>query len=623
MDDTIFYYLAIVPLLGMLAQLLAWWIRVPSILLLLGFGVLLGFWMNPDEILANLIDSESASTLGPKLVFPLVSLAVAVILFEGGLSLRFSELHAAAGGAVVRLCTVGVVVSWALGSLFAWVVLGLHWQLAVLLGAILVVTGPTVVSPLLRHIRPERSIGAVVKWEGIIIDPIGAILAVLVFEQLFHSHHHGEGHTAMYSPFVGILKTGLIGIGIGCATSWLLTLVVKRYWLADYLHGLAFLASALSVFALSNWLMHESGLVTVTVMGIYLANQKSISIEHVVEFKENLGVFLISSLFIVLGSRLDLAVLGEVGWKGVLFVALMILIVRPISVLAAMWKSKMSWNEKLFLAFLAPRGIVAAAVVSVFSLRILASGEQDPGFIHDAEMLVPATFMLIVGTVAVYGLGAAPLARRLGLADANPQGILFGGASPWIRDLAIILKEVGYSVVLLDTNYHNVAAAKMAGLTAYCKSVLSDFAREEVDLAGVGKFLALTPNDAVNAMAAAEFSHVFSRQNVYRLSAVDAKKGERAKLGEVSKGRELFADAWSEERLQKVYENGYRPKLTSITEEFTYEDFQHEHGEDVMVMVVIEKSGIVIVNTSDVELEPKSGQAVIALVRSEEAASGE
>ena len=179
MDDTIFYYLALVPLLGMLAQWLAWWIRVPSILLLLGFGVLLGFWMNPDEILARLTDGESSSALGPKLVFPLVSLAVAVILFEGGLSLRFSELRAAAGGAVVRLCTVGVAVSWFLGSLFAWLVLGLHWELAVLLGAILVVTGPTVVSPLLRHIRPERSIGAVVKWEGIIIDPIGAILMVL------------------------------------------------------------------------------------------------------------------------------------------------------------------------------------------------------------------------------------------------------------------------------------------------------------------------------------------------------------------------------------------------------------------------------------------------------------
>jgi hypothetical protein len=420
-----------------------------------------------------------------------------------------------------------------------------------------------------------------------------------------------------------MLKTAVIGIGFGCATAWLLTVVVKRYWLPDYLHGLAFLASALSIFALSNWLMHESGLVTVTVMGIYLANQKSISIEHVVEFKENLGVFLISSLFIVLGSRLDLAVLGEVGWRGVLFVALMILIVRPVSVWAAMWKSKMAPNEKLFLAFLAPRGIVAAAVVSVFSLRILATGDKDPGFIYDARMLVPATFMLIVGTVAVYGLSAAPLARRLGLADANPQGILFGGASPWVRDLALVLKEAGYSVVLLDTNYRNVSAAKMDGLTAYCKSVLSDFAHEEVDLAGVGKFLALTKNDAVNAMAAADFSHVFGSQNVYRLPASDAKKGERAKIGEVSKGRELFAEAWSEQRLQIVYENGYRPKLTSITDEFTFDDFLHEHGEDVMVLMVIDKSKIITINTAGQELQPKSGQSFIALVQSAHGAKSE
>ena len=274
MDDTIFYYLAIVPLLGMLAQLLAWWIGVPSILLLLSFGVVLGFWMNPDEILARLSADGSGENLGPTLVFPFVSLAVAVILFEGGLSLRFNELRAAAGSAVVRLCTVGVLVSWVLGSMFAWLILGIAWQLAILLGAILVVTGPTVVSPLLRHIRPERSIGAVVKWEGIIIDPIGAILAVLVFEQLFPSHHHAGDHVAMHAPLIGMLKTTLIGLGIGCATAWLLTLIVKRYWLPDYLHGLAFLASALSVFALSNWLMHESGLVTVTVLGIYLANQK-------------------------------------------------------------------------------------------------------------------------------------------------------------------------------------------------------------------------------------------------------------------------------------------------------------------------------------------------------------
>ncbi len=612
MDDQIFYYLALVPLLGMLAQLLAWWIRIPSILLLLGFGVLLGFWMNPDVILRELSGDD---TLGPKIVFPLVSLAVAVILFEGGLSLRFYELKSAVGGAVLRLCTVGVLISWVLGSLLAWGLMGIHWKLAVLLGAVLVVTGPTVVAPLLRYIRPNRKIGSVVKWEGIIIDPIGAILAVLVFEQLFHDPHHATEASSLWGPLVLIARTTLIGVGFGCCTGFILTQTVKRYWLPDYLHGLAFLASALAVFGLSNWLMHESGLVTVTVMGIYLANQKQISIEHVVEFKENLGVFLISCLFIVLGSRLDLAVLGEVGWRGALFVLLMIVIVRPASIFGAMFKSGLNRNEQIFLAFLAPRGIVAAAVVSVFSLRILATTGQDAELIHDAEMLVPATFMLIVGTVAVYGLGAAPLARYLGLAEANPQGILFGGATAWIRDVAVILKDCGYTVVVVDTNYQNVSAAKMAGLNAHCKSILSDYVHEEINLAGVGRFLALTKNDAVNAMAAAEFSHLFGSQNVYRLLPGDAKKGERSKVGEVARGRELFAEEWAEERFQQAYEAGFRPKLTRITEEFTFENFESEYGDEVLVLFVMEDSGILHINTADYELKPKKGQSVIAMVK--------
>ena len=336
----------------MLAQLIAWWVRVPSILLLLGFGVLLGFWMNPDTMLEEMSGDKTLG-MGPKLVFPLVSLAVAVILFEGGLSLRFHELKDAVGGAILRLCTIGVAVSWVLGSLLAWWLLGIQLKLAVLLGAVLVVTGPTVVAPLLRHIRPNPKIGSVVKWEGIIIDPIGAILAVLVFEQFFHDHgSHLHEATSYMNPIILILKTAAIGIGFGWGAAFILTQLVKRYWLPDYLHGLSFLASALAVFGLSNWLMHESGLVTVTVMGIYLANQKQISIEHVVEFKENLGVFLISCLFIVLGSRLDLTVLGEVGWRGVLFVVLMILIVRPLSVFAAMWKSGLKREEQIFLGLL-------------------------------------------------------------------------------------------------------------------------------------------------------------------------------------------------------------------------------------------------------------------------------
>ncbi len=596
----------------MLAQLIAWWIRVPSILLLLGFGVMLGFWMNPDTMLQQISGSE---TLGPKIVFPLVSLAVAVILFEGGLSLRFHELKDAVGGAIVRLCTIGVVVSWGLTSLLACLLLGIDWKLAVLLGAVLVVTGPTVVAPLLRYIRPNPKIGSVVKWEGIIIDPIGAILAVLVFEQFFHHGHGHEVATSVWTPVITILKTSAIGIGFGCTAALILTELVKRYWLPDYLHGLAFLASALGVFGLSNWLMHESGLVTVTVMGIYLANQKQISIEHVVEFKENLGVFLISCLFIVLGSRLDLTVLGEVGWRGIVFVVLMILIVRPLSVFAAMWKSGLNREEQIFLAFLAPRGIVAAAVVSVFALRILGEAEPGSKLFEDASVLVPATFMLIVGTVSVYGLGAAPLARRLGLAESNPQGILFGGATAWIRDVAAILQSSGYRAVLVDTNYQNVSAAKMKGLTAHCKSILSDYVHEEIDLAGIGRFLAITKNDAVNAMAAADFSHLFGSQNVYRLLPADADKGNRSKVGEVAKGRELFQEEWGEDRFQEAYQNGFRPKLTKISEAFTFHDFETKYGDQVLVLFVVDSNGLLHINTADYDLEPTPGQSVIAMVK--------
>ncbi len=613
MDDHIFIYIALVPLLGMLAQLIAWWLRIPSILLLLTFGVVLGFWMSPDQILA---ETSGDSSLGAKIILPFVSLSVAVILFEGGMSLRFAELRQAAGSAVVRLCTAGVAISWILGSLLAWWLLQIEIRVAVLLGAVLVVTGPTVVAPLLRHIRPKRKIGSILKWEGIIIDPIGAILAVLVFEELFHIHQANEVILAL-TPAINIIKTLAIGIGFGCASAFVLVNAVKRYWVPDYLHGLTFLATSLAVFAVSNLLMHESGLVTVTVLGICLANQKQISIQHVVEFNENLRVFLISCLFIVLGSRLDLGVMAQVGWRGVMFVALMILLVRPISVFASMWKSGLKRNEQVFLAFLAPRGIVAAAVVSVFALRILSSTHVDEALAEDAAILVPATFMLIVGTVAVYGLSAAPLARRLGLAEANPQGILFVGADSWIRDVAKTLQDAGYAVVLIDTNYPNVSAAKMQGLPAHCKSILAESVRENINLVGIGRMFALTKNDAVNAIAAREFAHMFGSKNVFRLRPCDAEKGERSKVGYVAQGRELFSDDWSEARLQQAYGRGFRPKLTQMSHEFNYEDFKAEHGDDVVVLMVIDRNGVITVNTADFDLEPEADQSVLALVQPE------
>lgn len=611
MDDPIFLYLALVPVLGISAQIMAWWLRVPSILLLLTFGVCLGLWLNPDKIIAEASGNE---TIGTRLVFPIVSISVGVILFEGGLTLKLHELRESVGPAIVRLCTIGVIISWVLTTLLASWLLDLHYSLAVLLGAVLVVTGPTVIAPLLRHIRPNRKIGSVIKWEGIVIDPIGAILAVLVFEHFFHSSGHDSETAAWFSPLVGILTTMAIGLSVASITGLVLVQFVKRYWVPDYLDGVFFLAAAVGAFAVSNMLMHETGLVTVTLLGIYLANQKQISIEHVMEFKEHLSVFLISCLFIILGSRLDLAIMGEVGWRGAAFVALMILLVRPISVFGAMIGSRLTRREKVFLAFLAPRGIVAAAVVSVFSLRILATS-HDPVIVAGANLLVPATFMLIVGTVAVYGLAAAPLARRLGLADANPQGILFAGADPWVRDIAETVKEAGFAVVVVDTNFRNISATRMLGITAYCKSILADYVRNRVNLTGIGKLFALTKNDAVNEMAVREYSHMFGSANVFRLRAKDAEKGARSKIGQVSHGRTIFDEEWDEQRLVKAYRDGYRAKVTKLSEEFTFDDFKAEYDHDFLLLMTISDKDIIDVNTIEDKLQPAADDTVIALVQ--------
>ena len=271
--------------------------------------------------------------------------------------------------------------------------------------------GPTVVAPLLRHIRPARRVASVVKWEGIVIDPIGAVLAVLVFEELLAAH---DGENAIAQAVWLLTKTALIGLLIGGASSWMLIQLMKRYWVPDYLHGVFFLATALAGFAISNLLQEESGLVTVTVLGILLANQRSIPIHHVIEFKEHLGVFLISCLFIVLGSRLNPAVFLDLGWRGIAFLMALILIVRPISVFLATFATNLSISERTFFAFLAPRGIVAAAVTSVFALKVASLAGERAGFeqlVDQAEQLVPITFLVIVGTVAFYGLSAGPLAR--------------------------------------------------------------------------------------------------------------------------------------------------------------------------------------------------------------------
>lgn len=615
-DLNYFWYVALVPLLGIGAQWLAWRLRLPSILLLLAFGVALGQFMNPDQLLQDLTGSDHGGSIASHLLFPFISLSVAVILFEGGLSLRIHELSTAGRGVLV-LVTVAALVSWLLTSVAASWLFGFDIGIAALLGAVLVVTGPTVVAPLLRHIRPVRKVASLVKWEGIVIDPIGAVLAVVVFESLLTVGHPASA-IGMFAP---LLRTAVVGVLIGMGTGLLLVHLVMRFWIPDFLHGVYFLAVALIVFAASNAIQEEAGLVTVTVLGVFLANQKTISIHHVVEFKEHLGVFLISCLFVVLGSRLDPWSLVELGWSGIGFVVALIAIVRPVSVYVATAFTKLDFRERTFLAFLAPRGIVAAAVTSVFSLRIASLAELHPEMsrlAEQAELLMPITFLVIVGTVTVYGFLAAPLAKLLGLSDTDPQGVLFAGADPPIRAIAGALHDEGIPVVLVDTNYGNVAAARMDGLSAECVSILQEHVKEHLDLGGIGRLLAMTANDEVNSMAVGEYTHIFGRENVYQLTPWDDRSGQRSSIAEHLHGRLLFDRDFHFGDLSGSIQDGWQIKKTRLTEEYGVEDFWDRYGDLARILFVLDKNQQLKICVAGDPPNLQTGDLIVALVEAEE-----
>ena len=637
-------YLICVPVLGISAQWLAWRLRLPSILLLLGFGILLGQAITPADVIENLPrieDSLSQAHISPEqqgeglipavhqdgspyiseppahprvdaidvnaLLLPLVSFCVAIILFEGGLTLRFSELKEA-GSATIRLCTIGAGVTWILSSIAVFYIAGFqNWELSALTGAFMVVTGPTVVIPLLRHIHPSKKMGSIAKWEGIIIDPIGAVLAVLVFE-FIRNYEQGDSFLGVAMALLVTVVTGLV---IAYCSSKLLLLFTRKYWIPDYLHGVVFLAVALGTFGVSNLIQHESGLLTVTVLGILLVNQKEVSIHHIIEFKEHLGVFLISSLFIVLGSNFDLAQIPEVGWQGLGFLAVMIIFVRPASVFLSTIKSDLSFKEKIFLSFLAPRGIVAAAVASVFALELGHVGGMDQAIV---DKIVPLTFILIVGTVAVYGLGAAPLARLLGLSETNPQGILFAGADQWGRDLAVALQQTGHNVLMLDTSFNNWSQCRMVGIPAECASVLSDYVQEELDLSGIGRVMAVTPNDEVNALTMQEFSSIFGRQNIYRMPPWDYKKGRRSSEGGHAAGRWICHPRVTHNLMRQQVRDGGTFKVTRISDEFTYEQFIERNGMNCILFFTVDTNDNLNINTTENPLKVKAGDTIVAFV---------
>lgn len=581
--------LAAIAVLGISAQWLGWRLHLPSILLLLVFGILAGpvtGFIQPEALFGNLL-------------YPFVSLSVAIILFEGGLSLPLRELRTV-GRVMTRLVTVGALATWLLSLLAAHWILGFDWRLATLLGAILMVTGPTVIIPMLRHIRPAGIVGPTLKWEGIVIDPLGAVLAVLVFGVIAQGAAHWDDIA------LNLLATILVGCLAGGLGAALMVLLLKKDWVPDFLQIPVTLMLVIAVFTAANLLEHESGLLAVTLMGFALANQKMVSVHHIIEFKENLRVMLIATIFILLAANLKPAGLAEIGYASIPFLLALLLVVRPASVFLATLGAKMTLQEKLFLSWMAPRGIVAAAVSSIFALRL-----QDLGY-PGAEKLAAVTFFVIIGTVVVYSLSSGQVARRLKLTQAEADGILFLGGRFWVRRIAKTIQDEGYPVMVVDNSLHNVLASRMEGVPALYASVFSESVLEKVNLGGIGKLLAMTSNDEANSLSALHFAPVFGRNQIFQLAQEEKTLPDEAKLH--LRGRILFDEEVTHMLLTQHFLDDWVIKKTRLSESFAFEALNTHYAGNLIPLFLITANGKLRVFSPDAPLNPQAGQTVISLV---------
>jgi NhaP-type Na+/H+ or K+/H+ antiporter len=477
--------LILVAALGTGAQWLAWRLRLPPVLLLIGAGLVVGpllGWLDPARAFGDVLQ-------------PIIALGVALILFEGGITLRWSE-YREAGVEVTRLVTVGLALTFALGSLAAHAIAGLGWPVALLFGAISVVTGPTVIMPLLRHARLRRRTASVLKWEGIINDPVGALLAVLVFEYFIASG-------VVASPWEGIgrlLLALLTATALGAAAAVGLARAFGRGRVPEYLKAPVLLVGVGLVYVLADQVQEEAGLVAVTVLGLVLSNRAIPDIDDLERFAERVSVLMLAALFVLLTANLDMDVLLRLHWTDLALLAAVIFLVRPLAVYAATAGSGMEPRERLFVAWIAPRGIVAAAMAGAFAPRLVQQGYVG------AERLLPLVFALIIATGVLHGLTARGLARRLELASRKRHGVLIVGASPWSVALARALHSLEVPAILSDASWHHLRKARMSGVRVHHGQILSEHAQESLDLHEISHLLAVTANDAYNALVCSHFA---------------------------------------------------------------------------------------------------------------------
>ncbi|PRY26612.1 sodium/proton antiporter (CPA1 family) [Aliiruegeria haliotis] len=591
--------LAMIGVIGVGAQWLAWRLRMPAIVLMLVAGLIVG------PVTGLMVPSRDIGAI----VEPMISIAVAIILFEGGLTLNLHRLRDAADG-VKRLVIVGAPVGWFLSAAALYFVAGLDWAAAIVFGGIMIVTGPTVIAPLLRSARLSRRPAMMLQWEAIVNDPLGAMAAVLAFSFVVEFRQGLDFDGSLIRLALAFVLAGAVGWLAG----WLVVQAFRRALVPEYMKVPVLFVAVLAIFVLTDFITHESGLLAVTMMGLVIANSDLPSFIELRRFKEHATILLVSGVFILLAASMDLGSLQLLGWQGIAFLLVVIFVVRPATVLLSLLGTAIPFREQLLVGLTGPRGVVLVAVAGLFGERLVGIG------VEDGHRIVPLAFALVATTVILHGFTLAPLARALGLASTDTPGLLIVGGSRFSTALGKLCQSIEVPVMVTDRNFYRLREARKAGLPNYYGDVLSEGAEVGVDLMNYGMVLAGSENDPYNTLVATDLAPEFGRDNVFQFQREKehlARHALPATLGGRSFGRGAgFVD------MDRLMVEGWELRATRLSEEFTLENWREMHPEGFLIGRV--ENGRMRLMRDDAEFTPAPGVQLIAMVPPEpEAGAGD
>ncbi len=591
MDISLLFVIMLIGILGIGSQWLAWKYSMPAIVIMsiagLVVGPILGI-MNPEESFGGLYD-------------PIISIAVAIILFEASLNLSFKELRGL-GRPVLQIATIGAFIAWILGSLTAHYMAGLSWEVAFVIGGLFIVTGPTVILPLLRQSKLKPRPAKILKWEGIMVDPLGVLLAVFAFEIItfFTSSTSNIGTLLLF--FTASIFAIVLGWFSGRSVGWMF----ETGYIPEFLKSPAVFVIVIFAFTVADEIVHGTGLLAVTAMGMTLANTGISSLNDFRHFKENVSILLISAIFIMLGSSLKLETIYQIFSPNILsYVLFMMFAVRPLSIFLSTIGSGLSLQEKSLVGWIAPRGIVALTVSSYFANILRESGYTD------ADLLTTLTFGLVFFTVVAHGFTISPMAKRLNLSLEGKPGVLFIGSNRFTVELAKTFVKGGFPVLIVDTSWEYLRLARNQGIPFYHGEILSEQTEYNLDTIPYDYIIAATDYHSYNALVCTTFMPEYGRTNVFKVDPSELENN--ADIVSRVGGRSLCKEEVSLDELIERVEAGHVFRQTTLTEKFNYQNYQADKEVESVFLYFIKPTGQIYFYADDMRVMPNAGDVIVSL----------